>query len=173
MRLLYVVQRYGESIAGGAEQHCREMAERMAARGHHVEVATTCAQSYSDWANAYPPGTSFINGVAVHRFPVAEVRDNPLFNELNRRMVSGRGPRPLIVQREWMRLQGPHTPELPAWIDRNIHRFDCVIPFTYLYWTTQAALEAAAVRHAPSGAAVWRPAPPRPRVPLASSSRGR
>ena len=30
MRLLYVVQRYGETIAGGAEQHCREMAERMA-----------------------------------------------------------------------------------------------------------------------------------------------
>ena len=38
MRLLYVVQRYGETIAGGAEQHCREMAERMARRGHHVEV---------------------------------------------------------------------------------------------------------------------------------------
>ena len=30
MRILYVVQRYGETIAGGAEQHCREMAERMA-----------------------------------------------------------------------------------------------------------------------------------------------
>ena len=56
MRLLYVVQRYGETIAGGAEQHCREMAERMARRGHEVEVATTCAQSYVDWADAYEPG---------------------------------------------------------------------------------------------------------------------
>ena len=40
MRLLYVVQRYGETIAGGAEQHCREIAERMArarppGRGRH------------------------------------------------------------------------------------------------------------------------------------------
>ena len=45
MRLLYVVQRYGETIAGGAEQHCREMAERMARRGHHVEVATIFLES--------------------------------------------------------------------------------------------------------------------------------
>ena len=45
MRICYVVQRYGRMIAGGAEQHCREMAERMAARGHDVEVATTCATS--------------------------------------------------------------------------------------------------------------------------------
>ena len=70
MRLLYVVQRYGETIAGGAEQHCREMAERMARRGHHVEVATTCAQSYVDWADAYEPGRSTIGGVVVHRFRV-------------------------------------------------------------------------------------------------------
>ncbi len=62
MRLLYVVQRYGETIAGGAEQHCREMAERMAARGHHVEVATTCAKSYVDWADVYEPGRSTDRG---------------------------------------------------------------------------------------------------------------
>ena len=68
MRLLYVVQRYGDTIAGGAEQHCREMAERMARRGHHVEVATTCAKSYVDWANAYEPGESVVGGVLIHRF---------------------------------------------------------------------------------------------------------
>jgi hypothetical protein len=64
MRLLYVVQRYGPSIAGGAEQHCREIAERMSARGHEVQVATTCAESYVDWANVYPRGVSDVNGIA-------------------------------------------------------------------------------------------------------------
>ena len=142
MRLLYVVQRYGESIAGGAEQHCREMAERMAARGHHVEVATTCAQSYVDWADTYEPGRSMANGVVVRRFRVAVPRDNPRFNELNRRMVCGRGSRPLFVQREWMREQGPWAPDLVSWLEHNAHRYDTVICFTYLYWTTWAALHA-------------------------------
>jgi glycosyltransferase involved in cell wall biosynthesis len=143
MRLLYVVQRYGEMIAGGAEQHCREMAERMARRGHHVEVATTCAQSYVDWADAYEPGISTLNGVLVHRFRVKQARDNNRFNDLNRRMVRGSGTRWLGVQREWMRMQGPHTPELMRWLEHNAQRFDTVIFFTYLYWTTWAGLDAA------------------------------
>jgi glycosyltransferase involved in cell wall biosynthesis len=142
MRILYVVQRYGETIAGGAEQHCREMAERMAGRGHHVEVATTCAQSYVDWADAYEPGRSDVNGVVVRRFRVAAPRANVRFNELNRRMVRGRGARPLFVQREWMREQGPWSPDLISWLERNGPSYDCVICFTYLYWTTWAALHA-------------------------------
>jgi glycosyltransferase involved in cell wall biosynthesis len=142
MRLLYVVQRYGETIAGGAEQHCREMAERMARRGHHVEVATTCATSYGDWADSYEPGRSVIGGVVVRRFRVGAPRDNKRFNELNRRMVAGRGSRPLFAQREWMRQQGPWSPDLVAWLERDSSRFDCVICFTYLYWTTWAALHA-------------------------------
>jgi glycosyltransferase involved in cell wall biosynthesis len=142
MRILYVVQRYGETIAGGAEQHCREIAERMARRGHDVEVATTCAQSYVDWADAYEPGRSEVNGVRVHRFRVAAPRANLEFNELNRRMVRGRGARPLFVQEEWMRQQGPWSPDLISWLGRNAHRYDCVVCFTYLYWTTWAALHA-------------------------------
>src|SRR5205085_9926156 len=140
VRICYVVQRYGEMIAGGAEQHCREVAERMAARGHEVEVVTTRAQSYIDWANEFPQGFSTLNGVGVQRLTVAHPRDNELFNELNRRMVAGRGMRPLFAQREWMRLQGPHAPDLPRWLLHNANRFDLFVCFTYLYWTTYAAL---------------------------------
>lgn len=140
MRLLYVVQRYGETIAGGAEQYCREMAERMVQRGHHVEVVTTCAKSYVDWADAYEPGTSTVAGVIVHRFRVKAPRDNDLFGDLNRRMAVGRVSKPLFVQREWMREQGPWSPDLVTWLDHNAHRFDCVSCYTYLYWTTWAAL---------------------------------
>jgi glycosyltransferase involved in cell wall biosynthesis len=141
MRLLYVVQRYGEMIAGGAEQHCRELAERMAKRGHHVEVVTTCAHSYRDWHNVYEPGMSVVNGVIVQRLTVTRPRDYPLFDEMNRKMVTGTGARPLFAQREWMRLQGPFAASLPAWLRRNARRFDCVICVTYLYYTTWAAME--------------------------------
>jgi glycosyltransferase involved in cell wall biosynthesis len=140
VRVCYVVQRYGLMIAGGAEQHCREMAQRLAARGHDVEVVTTCAQSYYDWENVFDPGTEVLNGVAVHRFPVKQKRPNALFNEFNRRLTTGRGARPLFAQREWMRMQGPYAPELPRWLDRNVHRFDVVIGFTYLYWPTWIAM---------------------------------
>jgi glycosyltransferase involved in cell wall biosynthesis len=144
MRLLFVVQRYGEMVPGGAEQYCREMAERLSARGHEIEVATTCARSYVDWADFFAPGTEIINGVVVHRFRVAHPRDNDLFNVLNLRMTRGRGSRRLSVQREWMRMQGPHTPELVHWLERRARDFDCVAFFTYLYWTTWAGLEAVA-----------------------------
>ena len=41
-----------------------------------------------------------------------------------------------------MREQGPWSPDLVTWLQRNGARFDCVILFTYLYWTTWAALDA-------------------------------
>jgi glycosyltransferase involved in cell wall biosynthesis len=141
MRLLFVVQRYGPEIAGGAEQHCRAIAERMAARGHHVEVATTCAQSYLDWVDVFEPGSSVVNGVRVQRFPVAFARSQ-FFDRLNDRATTGRGVRTMLLQREWMRSQGPYAPDLPRWLLRNANRFDCVVCFTYLYWTTWAALDA-------------------------------
>src|SRR5258706_1157151 len=116
------------------------MAEMMARRCHHVDVATTCAQSYVDWADAYEPGRSTIGGVVVYRFRVAAPRDNTRFNELNRRMVSGRGSRPLFVQREWVREQGPWSPDLVARLERNGDRLDSAFCVTYLHSTTPASL---------------------------------
>jgi glycosyltransferase involved in cell wall biosynthesis len=72
---------------------------------------------------------------------VAKPRNNRVFNDLNFRMLLGRGSRPLYAQQEWMREQGPWCPALTTWLDHNAERFDCVVCFTYLYWTTWATLE--------------------------------
>ena len=146
MRVLYVVQRYGEEVAGGAELHCRQFATRMARRGHQVEVATTCARSYVDWANVYPPGTTEVDGVRIHRLPTDRRRDLERFGPLNGRVLWGRKPVALHVQTEWMRAQGPHVPDLPAWLARRAAAGadDVVVFFTYLYWTTWAGLPATA-----------------------------
>ena len=45
MRILSVVQRYGDEVAGGAERHCRELATRLAARGHEVDVLRGARQT--------------------------------------------------------------------------------------------------------------------------------
>lgn len=142
MRLLFVVQRYGREVAGGAEFHCREFAARLALRGHLVEVLTSCAVSYVDWANDYAPGSSELDGVQVHRLPVTESRDPRLFGELNSRVVWGRRPVPLYLQREWMRRQGPDLRQLPHWLRRRAMNYDAVIFFTYLYYPTWAGLPA-------------------------------
>lgn len=142
-RLLFVVQRYGREVAGGAELHCREFATRMAARGHHVEALTSCAVNYVDWANHYPAGTGELDGVTVHRLPVAKERDDRFFEPLNTRVVWSERPVPLYLQQEWMRAQGPYIPELAPWLLRHAGSYDVVIFFTYLYWTAWAGLPAA------------------------------
>jgi glycosyltransferase involved in cell wall biosynthesis len=146
MRLLFVVQRYGREIAGGAEQHCREFATRLAGRGHAVEVVTTCARRYNDRANVYEPGSSELDGVIVHRLPVAEPRDDEAFGPLNSRVPYGDPFVPLHLQLEWMHAQGPYVPELGPWLTRRAPAYDVAIFFTYLYYTTWTGLPAAAGR---------------------------
>ena len=49
MRLAFVVQRYGEEVAGGAEALCRATARALAERGDAVDVYTTTARDYLLW----------------------------------------------------------------------------------------------------------------------------
>jgi glycosyltransferase involved in cell wall biosynthesis len=144
MRVLYVVQRYGEDIAGGAEQHTRSFAERLVQRGHDVEVLTTTATSYVDWASELPAGFAWCNGVGVRRVPVRQPRNGALFGDFNARMVNTRRARPLFLQREWMRMQGPDAPELAGVLRRRAADYDVVVFITYLYWTAWAGLRACA-----------------------------
>ncbi|HEV7886455.1 MAG TPA: glycosyltransferase family 4 protein [Acidimicrobiales bacterium] len=146
MRLLFVVQRYGLEVAGGAERAARDVAERMVGRGHHVEVVTSCALNYVDWANHYPAGSSELNGVLVHRLSVPDPRDDRLFGPLNARVVHGDPPLPLYIQEAWMRAQGPYLPDLPGWLWERAQGFDAVLFFTYLYWPIYAGLPAVAGR---------------------------
>ena len=67
-KIAFVVIRYGRDINGGAEQHCRMLAERMAGR-YDVEVLTTCIRNYRTGGNEFPAGEELIDGVLVRRFP--------------------------------------------------------------------------------------------------------
>ena len=146
MRLLYTVQRYGEEVGGGAEAACRMLAEQMAARGHRVEVLTSCAVDYATWADHFPPGRSEINGVGVHRLPVAGPRRPEVFDPASARVLGGSAA--LAVERDWVRLQGPELVGLEPWLSQNAGRFDAAAFYTYLYSPSAQGLPVAARRTA-------------------------
>ncbi|MCD9623376.1 glycosyltransferase family 4 protein [Rhabdothermincola salaria] len=143
MRLMFVVQRYGEDIAGGSEQCCRLFAEHMLQRGHHVEVATSCARRYTDWVNEFPAGPTDVNGVTVHRFPVDRPRDAH-FSDINWVNVGTNRPVPLFLQEEWVDRMGPRTVDLPAYLVQRASDLDVIVFFTYHYFPTVRGLEAVA-----------------------------
>jgi glycosyltransferase involved in cell wall biosynthesis len=135
VKLRFVVQRYGENVAGGSEAACRAFAEQMLGRGHDVEVVTSTAQSYVDWSGDHAEGWCTVNGVSVLRLPPARRRDNSSFGELNRRAVFGPQPVPLSFQRHWMRGQGPDLVGLDDALDDAGDQTVTVF-FTYLYMPT-------------------------------------
>jgi glycosyltransferase involved in cell wall biosynthesis len=146
MKILYTVQRYGSQIVGGSEAACRHFSEELVRRGHEVEVMTSCAQSYIDWADEYEPGTENINGVLVHRFPVVERRTDALFSSFHNHMMSHPASSPLSEQQRWARLMGPQLLGQRSWLLSNAAKFDVAIFMTYLYSTTTAGLPTLANR---------------------------
>ena len=73
-KIAFVVVRYGKEINGGAEYHCRMLAERLVDK-YDVEVLTTCVRNYLKGTNDYRPGLTEENGVAIRRFPVAPITE--------------------------------------------------------------------------------------------------
>jgi glycosyltransferase involved in cell wall biosynthesis len=140
MRLMFVVQRYGSEIGGGSEQCCRLYAEHCAARGHRVEVATSCAKNYTDWKNEFPAGPVNVNDVLVHRFPVDRPRWGPVFSAIDEAVVWRGTPTPLSLQHRWIEEMGPRTLELPAYLQSRAADIDVFVFFTYLYYPTAKGL---------------------------------
>ncbi len=146
MRILYVVQRYGEKIVGGSEAACRHFAEHLAQRGHDVHVLTSCAHDYVDWADEYEAGEHNINGVHVHRLQVVEPRDDKLFAPLHNWIMAHPGSAPLFEQQRWTTLMGPQMRDQREWLLEHGHTFDAVVFMTYLYTTATQGLPTVAGR---------------------------
>lgn len=146
MKLLYVVQRYGDDIVGGSEAACRQFAETLSSAGHSVEVLTSCARSYVTWEDSYEPGTSVINGVTVHRLPVVNMRHPERFGPTDIWLMSEESSPLLFEHERWALLMGPELQGLRSWLIDNAPRFDAAIFMTYLYSTATRGIPAIAGR---------------------------
>ncbi len=134
-RIAFVVQRYGENINGGAEYHCRMLAEHMLSE-YDVDVLTSCAQYYDPWDNFFDSGETTLNGVRVIRFPVEMIRDQLKFARLCERHRKGENG----VENEWIDQMGPYCPSFVEFLKDHYRDYIAIIFFTYSYYLTVKGL---------------------------------
>ena len=156
-RIAVVVQRYGDEINGGAEVLARMLAERLSAT-FDVQVLTSCALNYSDWAMFYPPGASEVRGIRVLRFAHPQRNDigrarvalphklRFKLRALLRRLPGAQVPAPcgddFYDGRDFLRRQGPHCEGLMQHLRESGGRYDAVIFFGALYEPASLGVEA-------------------------------
>jgi glycosyltransferase involved in cell wall biosynthesis len=139
VRLAFVIQRYGLEVNGGAELHCRWLAERLARR-HRVEVFATCALDYLEWRNHYARGTEIVNGIPVHRHSVRRPRDTRAFAWLSD--LCFHGAHTTEEEILWVRENGPYSPELVRAVARARQSFDRFLFYCFRYYPSYHALPA-------------------------------
>jgi glycosyltransferase involved in cell wall biosynthesis len=130
VKLAVVVQRYGAEINGGAEQHARYIAERLA-KYAQVEVVTTCAKDYVTWRNELPPGVEAVNGITVRRFPVSREREPLEFGRRSHRVFDQ--THSIADEVAWLDSEGPTSPALLQYLRQSASAFDYVLLFSYRY----------------------------------------
>ncbi len=138
-RVVFVVQRAGRDVNGGAEQYCLSVARALASRWE-IEIVTTCARDYGTWADAYAPGVDDIDGVTVRRFPVDAPRAPAAFDRSSRALRSHLRTASPAEQDAWMRAQGPYSTPLLEYLAAERERAALFVFFTYLYATTYFGL---------------------------------
>lgn len=136
-KIAFVVQRYGQEVNGGAELHCRQLAEHMA-QEFEVEVITTKAVDYITWKNEYEADEEMLHGVLIRRFSVEKERSLKEFDDITRKAFADKEN--IESGLEWMRQQGPYAPSLVQYVADHKEDYRVFIFFTYLYYTTFTAL---------------------------------
>jgi glycosyltransferase involved in cell wall biosynthesis len=137
VRLAFVIQRYGLEVNGGAELHCRWLAERLARR-HQVEVFATRALDYLEWRNHYPEGTELVGGIPVHRYGVKRTRNARAFASLSNLCFHESHTRE--EEEAWVRENGPFSPALVKAVARARERFDRFLFYCFRYYQSYHGL---------------------------------
>jgi glycosyltransferase involved in cell wall biosynthesis len=154
-RLAIVTPWFGPDLRGGAEQQAWQLATRFAARGHTVDVLTTCCRSFfDDWGiNHLPAGPhDDAGGFTVMRFPVLP-RDRERFDRFNARLlaISRSRLRPGVSpvsdkEGEIWAQENINSNALREYLRAHSNDYDAFIFLPYLYGTTLNCLPLVAAR---------------------------
>jgi glycosyltransferase involved in cell wall biosynthesis len=143
-RIAIVTPWFGPDLRGGAEQQSWQLASQLAARGHAVEVLTTCCAGFNEnWAsNGLRAGNEQRGLLAIRRFRV-DKRDWRAFERVNA-ILTSLGPKQLRrgvspVSDEDARLfydNNINSPSLYAYLAAAGHTYAHVLFMPYLYGPT-------------------------------------
>ena len=125
LKIAFVIQRFGEKVQGGAELHCRWLAEKMSEKGHKVEVYTTKALDYIYWKNYFKNDIEYYNNIKINRFKVKKKRNIRKFSSLSN--ITFYLPHSTKEELKWVKENGPYCPSLINAIKRDRDRFDFFI----------------------------------------------
>jgi glycosyltransferase involved in cell wall biosynthesis len=131
MKIAFVVQRYGQEINGGAELHCRWVAEHMSTHWD-VEVLTTRAYDYITWKNHYREGEDVVNGIPVKRFSVDRKRNPSRFGRIQNHIL--KNEHSIEDEIRWLEEEGPFSSSLIDYIKQTRDDYDYFIFFSYRYY---------------------------------------
>ncbi len=140
-RIAIVIPWFGESLKGGAEQHGWQVSNRLAARGHEVEVLTTCCETFQkDWSqNHVKPGVSQQGHLKVRRFAVM-ARNDSQFNAANAQLMQTPkadlkpGVSPVSPEfSNYFVSENINSPKLLKYLKKNSEAYDAFLFLPYLY----------------------------------------
>lgn len=143
-KICFVIMRYGKEVNGGAELHCRQLAEHMKRFYGQIDVLASRATDYMTWRNEYPEGGEIINGIRVIRFTAVKERDQAEFDEINARLMARQLPP--TEEKTWFEKQGPFVPSMIRYIREHKRDYDAFIFMAYLYYPTVMGLPEVADR---------------------------
>ncbi len=132
-KILLVVQRYGLEVNGGAELHCRWIAEHLN-REFDVEVLTTRAVDYISWKNHYKKGAELINGVKVFRYSVDRERNTDRFGRVQIKVFNEEHSEKDELR--WVEENGPVSASLLKAIKEKGREARAIFFWCYRYWHT-------------------------------------
>ena len=134
-KVAFVVTAYGKQARGGAEQHCRMLAERLTA-DYEVDVLTTCVENYVCGGNDLPAGVEKENGVTVRRFEAQPIQQKFLFQLGILRSLASIWPVWTYMrnlEQKVMQSYVFYSPQLFLYVQENKEHYKAIIPINISY----------------------------------------
>ncbi|WP_293956806.1 MULTISPECIES: glycosyltransferase [unclassified Sphingobacterium] len=149
-KICFIILRYGDEVDGGAEKHCRMLAERLVG-GYEVDILTTKFIDYNTFVPFYKNDIDYLNGVRILRFGSIDfdsrkrdilwkkalrfqkIRRN-LFRLKSLKLVSELFPSWKGISGadiDYFKSHGSYSPSMLSYINNNHQHYKAIIGITY------------------------------------------